>query len=63
MKLTNLLVFSTTERCKVKVNAQVAATAPLNDAELEAYSEFIEHLADYDLYLLTGCSCPAWSAI
>jgi hypothetical protein len=32
MTLTNLLVFSTTERFKVKVNAQVAA-APLNDAE------------------------------
>jgi hypothetical protein len=61
MTLTNLLVFSTTEPFKVKVHAQVAA-APLNDAELKANSEFIEHLADYDLYLLTGCSCSAWSA-
>ena len=62
MTLTNLMVFSTTEPFKVKVNAQVAG-APLNDAESEVYSEFIEHLADDDLYLRTGCSCPAWSVI
>ena len=48
MTLTNLLVFSTTEPFKIKVNAQVAA--PLNDAESEVYSEFIEHLADDDDY-------------
>jgi hypothetical protein len=45
MTLTNLLVFSTTEPFKVKVNPLVAATR-LNDAESETYSEFIEHLSD-----------------
>lgn len=47
MTLTNLLVFSTTEPFKVKVNPRVAA-ARLNDAESKAYSEFIEHLSDVD---------------
>jgi hypothetical protein len=47
MTLTNLLVFSTTEPFKVKVNPRVAA-ARLNDAESKAYSEFIEHLSDDD---------------
>jgi hypothetical protein len=47
MTLTNLLVFSTTEPFKVKVNPRVAA-ARLNEAESKAYSEFIEHLSDDD---------------
>lgn len=45
MTLTNLMVFSTTDPFKVKVNPRVAA-ARLNDAESKAYSEFIEHLSD-----------------
>jgi hypothetical protein len=44
MTLTNLMVFSTTDPFKVKVNPQVAAR--LNDAESKANSEFIEHLSD-----------------
>jgi phage replication-related protein YjqB (UPF0714/DUF867 family) len=45
--LWDRLGLSSTDSFKGKINAQVAAVG-LTDAEAEAYSEFIEHLADND---------------
>jgi hypothetical protein len=57
--LQDRLGLSSTDSFQGKINAQVAAVG-LSDDEAEAYSEFIEHLADNDYNSELAVFAPPW---